>query len=441
MPSQQSVAFLPPSASSNWWGAALSGYIVIAGTLGVFLLWTLLARLDGAAIAPGVVSVESSRKTVQHLEGGIIREILVRDGDLVQKDQVLIRLDPTRVDSTESLYRDQLAIQLTQGARFAAERDVADSFTVPKEAVALSTNPAVKRAIEDEQLQFSRRRETVSRAIEVAESQIAQAKKEAEQNEIDNKTARATLVNINSELASVRAAYEQKLVTLSRLTSLEREQLRLTGVVDGTDAGADKVQQKIQELTLKRAQAMQDYRQDAANKLADIQKSLTELRQQLIVATDSQSRIDVRAPATGVVQQLRVFTVGGVVRPGDPILDLVPSSDSLIIRARISPLDADRVTIDMGTEIRFPSFRGLELPIIHGTIVAISRDRLIDEATKDSYFDAQIRVDRQNLPEAIVGKLSAGMPADVIVPTGERTVFAYLVTPLTERFATSMRER
>jgi HlyD family type I secretion membrane fusion protein len=217
--------------------------------------------------------------------------------------------------------------------------------------------------------------------------------------------------------------------------------LRLTGVVDGTDAGADKVQQKIQELTLKRAQTMQDYRQDAANKLADIQKSITELRQQLIVATDSQSRIDVRAPATGVVQQLRVFTVGGVVRPGDPILDLVPSSDSLIIRARISPLDADRVTTDMATEIRFPSFRGLELPIIHGTIVAISRDRLIDESTKDSYFDAQIRVERQNLPEAIVGKLSAGMPADVIVPTGERTVFAYLVTPITERFATSMRER
>jgi HlyD family type I secretion membrane fusion protein len=149
----------------------------------------------------------------------------------------------------------------------------------------------------------------------------------------------------------------------------------------------------------------------------------------------------VRAPITGVVQQLRIFTIGGVVRPGDPILDIVPLSENLIIRARVSPLDADRVTAGMKAEIRFPSFRNLGLPVITGNVQAVSRDRLVDEATKDPYFDAQINVDRKNLPDAIVSKLSAGMPAEVVIPTGERTVFAYLISPLSERFGTSMRER
>ncbi len=156
---------------------------------------------------------------------------------------------------------------------------------------------------------------------------------------------------------------------------------------------------------------------------------------------DVQRRIDVRAPITGVVQQLRIFTVGGVVRPGDPILDIVPVSESLVIKARVSPLDADRVVADMGAEIRFPSFRNLGLRIINGKVISISRDRLVDEVTKDPYFDAQISVDRKDLPDVVVQKLSAGMPAEVVIPTGARTVFAYLISPLTERFQTSMRER
>lgn len=441
MQAQMQTPLCAPKASADWRAAVNAGYIVVAVMLGVFLLWTLMARLDGAAVAPGVVSVESNRKTIQHLEGGIVREILVRDGDLVQKDQVLIRLDPTKANSAEELYRDQLAIQLAQEARFLAERDGADRLTLPKEISALSSNPAVARAIDDERQQFIQRRATLLRMVQVADTQIAQATKEAEQNDIDNKTARATLTNLDKELAGLRELFEKNLVTVSRLSSLEREKLRLTGLIENTDVGSGKLNEKVQELRLKRDQARQDYRQDAANRLGDIQKSITELRQQLVVASDTQRRIDVRAPATGVIQQLRIFTIGGVVRPGDPILDLVPASDSLMVRAKISPLDADRVTTDMEAEIRFPSFRTLGLPVIRGKIIAISHDRLIDDITKDPYFDAQIRVDRKDLPEAIAGKLSAGMPTDVIVPTGERTVFTYLVTPLIERFYTSMRER
>jgi len=443
VPSQQQTptAFVPPLASSDWRRVIRLGHAILAGSLGFFLLWAFLARLDGAAVAPGVVSVESNRKTIQHLEGGIIRDLLVRDGDLVQAGQVLVRLDPTKTESAGDLYRNQLAIQLAQEARLIAERDMLDTVAFPKEVMDLAGIDIIGRSIEDQKRQFRVRRDALNQAVDVATSQIGQATNESEQNAIDNRTAKATLVNVKKELEIVRGLFEKNLVALPRVSALEREQLRLEGVIENTDVGITKLKEKIQEYTLRRDQLKQDYRKDAADELSDLQKSIAELRQQVIVATDAQRRIDVRAPITGVVQQLRIFTVGGVVKPGDAILDIVPLSDNLVIRARVSPLDADRVTSGMKAEIRFPSFRTLGLPVINGSVQAISHDRLVDDSTKEPYFDAQINVDRKSLPEVIVTKLSAGMPAEVVIPTGERTVFAYLVTPLIERFGTSMRER
>ena len=430
-----------PAASSNWKFTIYVGYGIVFGVLGIFLVWTLIARLDGAALAQGVVSVESNRKTIQHLEGGIVREILIRDGDLVNEGQVLIRLDPTRTESMGDLYRNQLAIQLAQEARLLTEREAADSIAFPKEVTDLIDIPAVARALNDQKRQFIVRRDTLLQTIEVANAQLAQAVKESEQNDIDNKTARVTLANVNRELDSLNYLYEKNLVALTRLLTLQREQIRLEGVISNTDVGKIKLQDKIHELTLRREKATQDYRQEAAYQLSDLQKAITELRQQVIIANDTQNRVELRAPITGVVQQLRIFTVGGVLRPGDPVLDLVPISDSLIIKAKVSPLDADRVRADMEAEVRFPSFRSMGLQIIRGKIRAMSRDRLVDEVTKEPYFDAQVSVDRKELPREIVEKLSAGMPADVVIPTGERTVFHYLVTPIVERFHTSMRER
>jgi HlyD family type I secretion membrane fusion protein len=431
----------PPVASSNWKPVVRLGNIIIGGALGTFLLWSLVARLDGAALASGVVSVESNRKTIQHLEGGIVREILVRDGESVKAGQVLLRLDPTKAESADDLYRNQLVIQLAQEVRLRAERDGADKLVFPEEVTSLSFDPVVARAISDQKQQFDGRRDTLVRTIEVADAQIAQAEKEAEQNVIDNRTARATLVTVNRELEVISGLFEKKLVAMTRITALEREKLRLEGVIENTDVGATRLKEKVQELKLRRDQVQQDYHQEAAKQLGELQKSITELRQQLIIATDARRRIDIRAPTNGVVQQMRIFTVGGVVRPGDPILDLVPVSDTLIIKARVSPFDADRVTENMEAEIRFPSFRHMALKIIQGRVKAISRDRLVDDVTKEPYFDAQVGVDRKDLPPEIIDRLTAGMPAEVVIPTGERTVFDYLVTPVVERFQTSMRER
>ena len=311
----------------------------------------------------------------------------------------------------------------------------------PPEVEKQAAKSIIGHAISDQKQEFSVKRDTLLRSIETVDAQIGQARQDLRQTEIDKRTAEDTLANINTELVGVRDLYNKKLVALPRLSALEREKLRLEGVVANSSAGRLKLQDRIQELTLKRAQVTEDYRQDAATKLVEVRKSINELRQQLIVANDAQHRIDVRAPTEGVVQQMRIFTVGGVLRPGDPILDIVPVTDSLIVRARVSPLDADRISGGMDAEVRFPSFRYFGDDIIRGRVHAVSRDSLVDDSTHKPYFDAQILLNRASLPHEIAGKLTAGMPAEVIVPTGARTLFEYLVTPLAERFSSSMRER
>jgi HlyD family type I secretion membrane fusion protein len=432
---------MAPPAPANWQQRTRFGTIFAGSVLGAFFLWAIFARLDGAAVAQATVSVESSRKTVQHLEGGIVRDILVRDGVQVQKGAVLIRLDPTRIDSASELYRTQLAAAMAQETRLLAEREMKDELAFGKDIIDFVDNPTVARAVEDQRRQFSVRRDALVQTTQTVAAQVAQAVKEAEQNDIDNRTAKNVLVNVKRELEGVQYLYDRSLIALPRLTALQREQSRVEGQIASTEAGKSRLQDKIRELTSRREQATQDYRSDAAGKLGDLQKSIAELRQQVVVSSDSQQRVDIRAPITGVVQQMRIFTVGGVARPGEPLLDIVPTSDDLVIRAKVQPLDADRVNPDMVAEVRFPSFRALGLPVIRGRVAAISRDRLIDDITKEPYFDAQINVGRNEVPQVVADRLSAGMPAEAIIPTGERTVLNYLVAPITERFSTSMRER
>ena len=314
----------PPPVSADWQASTRHGAIVLAVGLGVFLIWSTTARLDSAVLAPGVVAVETNRKTVQHLEGGIVREIFVHDGDRVRKGQVLLRLDPTRVDSQHTLYSDQLLVLLAQQARLLAERE-GRTIKIPPEVEKQAAKSIIGHAISDQKQEFSVKRDTLLRSIETVDAQIGQARQDLRQTEIDKRTAEDTLANINTELVEVRDLYNKKLVALPRLSALEREKLRLEGVVANSSAGRLKLQDRIQELTLKRAQVTEDYRQDAATKLVEVRKSINELRQQLIVANDAQHRIDVRAPTEGVVQQMRIFTVGGVLRPGDPSSTLSPS--------------------------------------------------------------------------------------------------------------------
>lgn len=432
------LAPLPPA---DWQRVARVGRAIVILGFGVFVGWASLARLDGAAVSSGVVAVESYRKTVQHLEGGIVREILVRDGDVVAEGQVLLRLDPTRVDAQSEAYRSQVAALQAQETRLLVERDVGSVLSFPAEVVRRSADPTVAAVITDQKQVFEVRRTALLGNLSVADAQIEQARKEAEQNTSDLATARATYDNVVGELVPLRGLLQQKLVAVSRVMPLEREKLRLEGVIASGELQAKKLNERLTEAELKRKQVLSDYRQESSTQLLDVRRQLSDARQQLVVAEDAQRRYELKAPIAGTVQQMRIFTVGGVIRPGDPVLDIVPTTDTLVIQAKISPLDVDRVTPGMPAEIRFPSFRYFGADIITGSLRSVSRDRLIEDASREPYFAAEVTVDRSSIPAVFANRLTAGIPADVVIPTEPRSVMSYLLTPIYERFDKSMRER
>lgn len=432
---------LAPIPPADWRSVARVGRAIVILGFGVLVGWASLAQLDGAAVAQGVVAVESNRKTVQHLEGGIVREILVRDGDVVAEGQVLLRLDPTRVDAQSETFRNQLAALVAQETRLLVERDVGSQLSFPPEVLQRSADATVAAVIADQKRVFEVRRSALQRNLDVADAQIEQIRKESEQNASDLITARATYQNVVGELMPLRELQQQRLVSVSRVMPLEREKLRLEGVIANSELQAKKLQERLVEAELRRSQVLSDYRQDASTQLLDVRRQLSDVRQQLVVAEDAQRRFELKAPIAGTVQQMRIFTVGGVIRPGDPVLDLVPATDVLVIQAKISPLDVDRVTPGMRAEIRFPSFRYFGADIISGSLRSVSRDRLIETDSRDPYFAAEVTVDRASIPRVFADRLMAGIPADVIVPTEPRSVLEYLLKPILERFNKSMRER
>lgn len=430
-----------PRASSDWKASLRHGHIVVFVMLGGFALWAATARLDGAAVAGGVIAAESNRKTIQHLEGGIVKEILVRNGDTVTEGQSLIRLDPTRVDAQSDLYRNQLAILLAQEARLMAEYDMKSVLVMPAEVAQRAAEPSVAPVVADQNRMFQSHEEELVRNLQVADSEIAQALKDIEQNTVDLATAEATLANIGHELDALWPLYQRQLVATSRITPLEREKLRLEGLVQGSRLQATKLHDKVEEARLKKQQVQQDYRKLASTDLLDVRKMIGDVRQQLVISDDGQKRGTIRAPIAGTVQELKVFTIGGVIRPGDPILDLVPAKDDLVIRAKIQPDDVDRIAPDMGAELKFPAFNYWGGQSIRGTVRTISRDRIVENEGKDVYFAAEILVDKTTLPPQIEGRLLAGMTANVLISTGPRTLADYLLRPLVERFEKSLRER
>jgi S-layer protein transport system membrane fusion protein len=440
------IELLPaPIAPTDWrvmvWaaaGAIVFTFVVLGG-------WSAVARIDSAVVADGAVAVESNRKTIQHLEGGIVREILVRDGDTVQQGATLIRLDPTRNQATDKGSRQQLAIASALQARLMAQRDMSDTIDFPIEVTALKDDPLIANAIHDNQSQFDNRRQSLLRGIEVIEQQIAQAKDEIRQASLDEKTAQQQIDSIGVELPNLRGLLEKGLVALPRVTTLERQLIQVQGQFEGAEISRTKAEEKVAELQARIEQLKQDFCQEAANALPDVRKTISDARQQLAIANDVLQRIEIKAPVTGTVQQLKMFTIGGVIRPGDPILDIVPSSDTLVVRAKVLPIDVDRILTGEKVEIRVPQFMKFELQPIMGTVRSISRDSIVDSPNASgqalTYFAVEIAVDRASIPEGIRDRMISGMTVDTVIRTQERTVLSYLIAPLRNRLSKSMRER
>jgi membrane fusion protein, type I secretion system len=423
----------------DWKRPAILGYLIVTVTFFVLGAWSAIAKLDSAVVASGVVAVESNRKTVQHLEGGIINEILVREGQRAKQGDILFRIDPTQAQANFDLQQNQLYAALAQEARLVAEREGATEVTSPEELQEVRVHPTVARALADQIKEFHERRASLSGQMDLLEAKIGQYKIEIEGLIVQQKATETQLRWIVEELADLRSLLDRNLVQKSRVLALEREKSRLEGVIGRSTADQAKAQNGIGEAQLQIRQLRQKFLEEVSGQILEARQKIADLREKVRVAKDVFRRLVIAAPVSGTVQNLKFFTVGGVIKAGEPLLEIVPERDRFIVQAHVSPHDTESLIPGMRAEIRFTAFRTNVLPLIMGHVESVSRDRLIDETTRQPYFLAQIIV--EDVPREVRERLVAGMPADVLLPTGERTVLDYLVRPLKDRINSALREK
>jgi HlyD family secretion protein len=428
----------------NFRKVALTGYALIFLIFGVFGGWAAIARIDGAIIAPGTVSVQSKRQVVQHLEGGIIGEIRVRDGQAVNEGDVLFVLDDTTPRANHDATRNQLDLALASEARLMAERRELSEVEFPEDLMRRKDDPRIAGILLDQSLQFRDRKRALEGQIGILSSRVAQFGQEIHGLERERTSAEKQLELIDQELSGIRDLFAKNLVPITRLAVLERERARLDGTIGRNSADVAKAENNIGEMRLQEQQLRQKFQEEVSTQILDIRQKLHDLRERLNIASNVLRRNEIKAPRDGVVQNVnpRIYTIGAVVRPGDTLLEIVPKNDDLIIEAQVQVSDVDRLAAASNiVEVRLPAFHQRDTPVILGKTKTVSRDRLMDEATRTPYFQVVIEIAATDIPPDIASRVRPGMPAEVVFNTGERTVFSYLTKPLTDAFHHSLRER
>ncbi len=420
---------------------ARAGYAAIAVVFGGFGIWASFAPLDSAAIAPARVAVESDRKPVQHLEGGIVREILVKEAQRVEEGQILFRLQPIQAQANTDILRKQLDAALALEARLLAERDGAAEIVIPEAIAARSAIRETATAIADQKRQFKERRRSLDNQIDILKAKIEQTSKDLGGRGSQEAALAAQLASYDKEINAVSPLVEKGFYARNKFLALVRERTRVDGELGLNRGDIARLKESLEEVQLQIRQTTQRFLEDVAQQLADARAKLSDLSEKVAMAEDVLTRVEVRAARAGIVQALKVHAVGAVIRAGDTIAEIVPEGDTLIMAARVSPLDIDSVRTGQKAEVRFPAFSSRQTPTILGSVHSISGDSMVDETTKEPYYLAQVIIDRSTLKPELLQRLVPGMPADVLISRGERTMLAYLLDPLRGALAKSMRER
>lgn len=416
------------------------GLLVLCGLVGGLVAWSLAARLDSAVVVPGLFTVESSRKTVQHLEGGIVSELLVGEGDAVRRGQVLLRLDSTLDRANLGVIESQLDALLAQRARLLAESQGRDSIGFPAALRQRRGEPAVARLLAGERELFTARRDSRSGQAALLRQRIGRFQEEIAGLEAQRASSRKEIALVDQELVGLRSLLERGYATLPRVLSLERQAERIRGQVAEVDTGIARARNGIGELRLELIQAERDEREAVSRELRRIEPQIASLQERQAAAAQRLMRVEVTAPQDGLVVGMQVSTIGGVIQPGETLLELVPLGEDLVIEARIPTDDVDKVALGQPSRIRLSAFDQATTPEIAGEVIAVSADSLTDDRDGSRYYNARIRL--AEALEARVGglELVPGMPAEVFIQTGRRSALSYFVKPLTDRLTRSFNE-
>lgn len=421
-------------------GPILCGLLVGSLFLGGFGGWAALAPLSSAAVASGHVRVESHSKTVQHMEGGIIREILVREGAQVQQGQLLLRIDDTLSAAALGMLRGQSNALKSLEARLIAERDGLPAIAFPAE-IEKQCSVADRRICAGQEKIFDDRKRTLQGQTDILNQRIDGLNSEIGGRRAQVASFEAQIGIINDEIKGVEPLVAMQLLPRPRLLSLQRQAAALDGNRGEQLALISKAEQAAGEARMQIADLANKQQTEVASSLRDAQEKLADIGEKLRAAADVQHRTDVVAPQAGKIVNLRYFTPGGVVKAGDPILDIVPQNDKLIIESEIRPLDIEAVHPGLPAEVRLTAYKQRRTPSVDGTVTYVSADRIISERTGQPYYAAYVEIDPEELARLDNVKLYPGMPADVLITTGERTLLRYLLDPIRDSFARAFREK
>lgn len=422
-----------------------AGLIVILVIFGGFGAWALLAPLSSAAHGPGLVAVENYRKTVQHLEGGIVRSIAVRDGDLVTRDQLLVTLDDTQAAAQLEVLRGQYLISLAREARLIAQRDGLAKVEYPADLTENAQDSRAGEAMRVQTQTFNVRHAAQEGEVSLYERQIGQLQAKAAGLRAQKQSRDRLVTSYRGELEDFEALLKDGYTDRQRVREIERNLAQTEGQRGELISELAAAELQIAETRLKILQLSKEMQREVAKELGEVQGDLFSLREKMQSLQDTVKRTVVRAPEAGMVLNLAVHTIGAVVKPGERILDVVPQGEKLIVEARVSPMDIDRVHVGQLAEVRFTAFKARETPRIEGRLVTLSADRMVDERDPQQvpYYLARVEVTPKGLSDLSTANLTLlpGMPAEVLIYTGERTLFRYLVDPLANTVARSFIEK
>ena len=417
------------------------GFAMVLLLIGGVGSWAASLQFSGAVVASGLLVVDSNVKKVQHPTGGIVAELPVRNGDRVKAGDLLVKLDDTVTRANHAIVVKSLNELAARQARLEAERDSAEKVTFPESLTSLAKNPEVATIIDSERKLFEFR--NVSRTGQ--KSQLRERIKQL-QEEIGGLTTQATakakeVELINRELEGVRDLWTKNLVTIQRLSALERDATRITGERGQLIAQTAQAKGKIAETELQIIQIDQDLRSEVTKDLREIQGKTAELVERKVAAEDSLNRIEIRSPQDGVVHQVAVHTIGGVIGPAEAVMMLVPERDSLTIEAKINPPDIDQIKSGQAAVLRFSSFNRDTTPELNGALGIISPDLLTDQRTGANYYLVRVILPDAEIRRLGNLKLVPGMPVEVFIQTSPRTVLSFLTKPIQDQISRAFRER
>ena len=418
----------------------IAGYSVIVMAFGVAGVWAATAKLDRAVIAPGVIEVATNRKEVQHLEGGIIQEMRVREGQPVKEGDVLIRLNDVQAAANLQVLTIRQHIAQATEARLQAERRMDTTFELPPSLIG-DTTPEVLEAVSDQREIFQDRASILTSQINILSNRIEQLRRELEGLEGQKEAFHRRAEILAERLERLRPGLKNGSVQKNLFASYEEEHVEVKANVARMDTEKAKVEKSIGETEFQILQAQQQYKERASTEYKEVNGQLQELIEQRKVAENVLARTRITAPVDGVAQNLRFHTAGGVIRPGEILLEVVPIEERLVINAQVAPIDMDSVRAGLKAEVKFSAFPGRFMPIVIGEVDTVSRGSITPpDGRSPPYFLARINVNKGMVPDEVEERLSAGMPAEVLISTGERTVLDYLTSPLTDAIRRSMRE-